>query len=220
MTDESANRDRTIRDHYERVWSAGDAWSFETSDYERERLDFLSAAVADRHYRRALEIGCGAGALTERLEEHADELLAIDVADAAIIRARRRLGERGRSGRVTFLAANAMTHDFAGSGPWDLIVLAETIYCLGWLYPVFDIGMLALALAESLAPGGRLLLANTFGAERDWLLRPFLILTYRDLFLNVGLERERETEFTGTKDGEAFRVLVSLLRRRSASGQG
>lgn len=220
MADDSADRDRTIRDHYDGVWSVGDRWSFETSDYERKRLDFLAAFLADRRYRRAVEIGCGAGALTERLEPFVDDLHALDVAAAAIARAEERLGPRGRRGGVTFLAANAMTHDFEATGPWDLIVLSETIYCLGWLYPAFEVGLFALALAASLAPGGRLLLANTFGAERDWLMRPCLILTYRDLFVNVGLERERETEFIGTKDGEDFRVLVSLFRRPDAPGGG
>ena len=207
-------RHRTIRDHYEKVWSAGDAWSFDTSPYEAARFAALMAVLADRRHGRAVEIGCGAGAFTEHLRGVADHLLALDVAEAAIARARERCARAIPGNAVDFVAANAMEYDFEATGPWDLVVLVETIYCLGWLYPFFDIGLFAMELAAALAPGGRLLLSNTFGAERDWLMRPCLINTYRDLFRNVGLELERETTFTGIKDGEEFRVLVSLFRRQ------
>lgn len=208
--------DAHIRAHYEGVWAAGDAWNFETSAYERERHAFLAGLIADRRYPRAVEIGCGSGCLTALLRGLADHVLAIDVAAPAIERARTRAAAEPGGGTVEFLAANAMEHDFAASGPWDLVVLTETIYSLGWLYPFFDLGLFASHLAESLASGGRLLLANTYGAERDWLMRPFLIDTYRDLFVNVGLAVERETVFTGVKDGEEFRVLTTLFQRPAA----
>lgn len=216
MIDRTA-ADTRIREHYERVWTAGDAWDFETSAYERDRHAFLASMVADRRYRRVVEIGCGSGCLTVLLRGLADHVLAIDVATAAIERARSRAAPESAPGTVEFLAANAMDHDFAEGGPWDLVVLAETVYSLGWLYPFFDLGMLALELRDALAPGGRLLLSNTYGAERDWLMRPFLIDTYRDLFVNVGLAVERETVFTGVKDGEEFRVLTTLLERPAAA---
>jgi predicted TPR repeat methyltransferase len=204
-----------IREHYERVWSAGDAWSFETSAFERQRYDFLDGLIADRRYARAVEIGCGSGCFTERLRAVADHVVALDVAAAAIERARERHATVA-GGTVEFLAANAMEHDFEAGSPWNLVVFTETIYSLGWLYPFFDLGMLAIQLKDSLAADGRLLLANTYGAEKDWLMRPFLIDTYRDLFVNAGLTVETETRFRGIKDGEAFTVLATLLRRNDA----
>lgn len=213
MTTNPEDIDRTVREHYRRVWESEDAWELDSSEYESRRLDALVAIVSDRIHDNVVEIGCGAGALTGRLEACAGRILAIDVADSAIERARRTLGEHGRHGRVEFQTANAMHHDFAASGPWDLIVLAETIYCLGWLYSAFDVGLFARGLAESLAPGGRLLLSNTFGQPKDWLMMPCLILTYRDLFLNCGLERERESTFEAVKNGVEFRVLSTLFRR-------
>jgi hypothetical protein len=56
---------------------------------------------------------------------------------------------------------------------------------------MFDVALLAANLREAMQPGGRLLLANTYGANKDWLLRPWLIDTYRDLFRNVGFALER-----------------------------
>lgn len=208
MVDRSA-ADATIREHYERVWSAGDAWGFETSAFERDRYDFLAGLVSDRRYARAVEIGCGSGCFTTRLAGLAEHVLALDVAAAAIERARGQAMPTP-AGQVEYLAANAMEHDFATGGPWNLIVLAETIYSLGWLYSTFDLGMFALHLRESLAADGRLLLANTYGAERDWLMRPFLIDTYHDLFRHVGLAIEKESSFEGVKDGETFRVRATL----------
>lgn len=210
MVDRSA-ADTRIREHYERVWSAGDAWSFETSAFERDRFDFLAGLIADRRYGRVVEIGCGSGCFTSRLRGLADHVLALDVATAAIERARGQPAVAG-AGSAEFVVANAMDHDFAVGGPWDLIVLTETVYSLGWLYSFFDLGMFTLHLRESLAAGGRLLLSNTYGAERDWLMRPFLIDTYRDLFVNVGLAIEDESVFMGVKDGETFRVLATRLR--------
>jgi hypothetical protein len=70
--------------------------------------------------------------------------------------------------------------------------------------------MLASNLLANLQPGGRLLLANTYGSEKDWLMRPWLIDTYRDLFRNVGFRLESESLFEGIKDDCPMRVTMSL----------
>ena len=63
------------------------------------------------------------------------------------------------------------------------------------------------------AGGGRFLMANTFGDTAGYLLRPWVIRTYRDLWVNVGFLLEREEVFHGTKDDTQLDVLISLLRR-------
>lgn len=108
-----------------------------------------------------------------------------------------------------------MEYDLATSGPWDLIVFSETIYSLGWLYPMFDLGMLAANLFEATVPNGRLLLANTFGTEKDWLMRPWLINTYHDLFRHVGYRLELDEVFCGTKDTVEMKVRMSLFSKPS-----
>jgi SAM-dependent methyltransferase len=202
---------RRMRDHYQKVWEAGDAWQFEQSEYERKRYDHLAGLLADRRYGRALEIGCGSGGLTRRLAPLADRLVALDIAEAAVDRAR---SATAGLANVEVRAANAMEFDLAAEGPWDLVVLTETVYSLGWLYPLFDLAYFAHRLFEATAPGGRLLLANTYGpGEGDWLLRPWLIDTYRDLFRNVGFRVGREGRFHGVKDGVALEVLTTLFAR-------
>ena len=54
-------------------------------------------------------------------------------------------------------------------------------------------------------------MANTYGGVEDYLLRPWLIRTYRDLFLNVGYRLEDEEVFCGTKDGADLKVPISLF---------
>ncbi len=208
-----------MREHYETVWQAGDAWGFETSEFEQARYAHQLEVLAGQRYERALEIGCGSGCFTRRLASIADRVVALDIAEAAIERARVQAAGAG-PGTVEFRVADAMHFDPHAEGPWDLVVLSETMYCLGWLYPFFDIAWFACQLFNATRAGGRLLLTNTYGQEeKDWLLQPWLIDTYRDLFRNVGYRLENEDVFRGTKDGVAFEILLSLFHK-SPSGVG
>jgi SAM-dependent methyltransferase len=208
MTDRAAAADR-VREHYERVWQSGDAWELESSPFEAARYDCQLALLDGRRYPRALEIGCGSGVFTRRLAGVADRVLAIDVAEAAVGRARAAVAG---AGAVEVRAADVMQLDLRDGGPWDLVVFSETIYCLAWAYPFFDVAYLAARLRDAAAPGGRLMLANTYGAgANDWLLRPWLIDTYRDLFRNVGYQLRTEDVFRGTKHDVELAVLMSLF---------
>jgi SAM-dependent methyltransferase len=209
------NRERigeTMQQHYQDVWSRDDPWDFETSEFEQLRFARQLEVVGTRRYERVLEIGCGAGAFTGRLASIADHVVALDIAPAAIERAKQRRIPRGT---VDFRVANIMEYDARSEGPWDLIVMSETIYCLGWLYSFFDVGWRIAELFDSLRGGGRFLLANTYGGEQDYLLLPWLINTYRDLFINIGFRLESEEVFNGMKDGVDIKVLLSLFTRTS-----
>jgi len=206
--------DEQARTFFEDLWHQGDYWELETSAFEEARYAALLAPLAGRRYARALEIGCGAGTFTRRLAGLAGRVLAIDVAPSAITRARDALAP---AAGVDFRVANVMDHAFRDEGPFDLIVVSETIYYLGWLYPFFDVAWLASEIHEATRPGGRLLLANTFGGCDDALLRPGMIRTYHDLFRNVGYRLEAERVFRGNKNGAELEVLISLLVKPSAA---
>ena len=94
--------------------------------------------------------------------------------------------------------------------PWDLIVVNETIYYLGWLYTFFDVSWFAAELFASTRAGGQLLIANTCGGVDDYLLTPSIIRTYHDLFDNVGYKRTAERVFNGTKSGARLEVRLPL----------
>src|SRR5262249_48774561 len=154
-----------------------------------------------RRYGRTLEIGCGIGTFTRRLALHSDSILAVDVSQTAISRARETVAGPGR---VDFMDQNIMQFDVKAQGPWDLIVMNETIYYLGWLYSFFDVSWLALQMFEATRGGGRFLMANTCGGLEDYLLRPWIIATYHDLFVNVGYQVSAAKTFHGSKNGMAI----------------
>jgi predicted TPR repeat methyltransferase len=209
-----ARIDRKARDFFEDLWKQGDPWELDTSEFEQQRLARLLATLDGRRYQHMLEIGCGTGSFTRHLARIADHIVALDIAPAAI--ARTQTTAVG-PGIVDFRLANIMEYDVRAEGPWDLVVMSETIYYLGWLYPFFDVGWLASELFASTRVGGRLLLANTEGGCDDALLLPWLIRTYRDLFLNVGYDVEAEDLFCGAKHGIDLKVLISLFTKPSSS---
>jgi predicted TPR repeat methyltransferase len=210
---QDGDRDRLgarARRFFDDLWTQGDYWKLETAEFDQRRHARSLQLLEDRRYARALEIGCGAGAFTSRLATVCDRITALDVSSAAIASAR----ERGIDpGVVEFREANIMDMAPETEGPWDLIVMSETIYYLGWLYSFFDVSWLAHRLLTAVAPGGRFLMVNTLGESVGYLLRPWLICTYRDLFLNVGFQGDHEEVFRGAKDGVQLEALITVLQR-------
>lgn len=190
--------------HFEDVWRHGEYWDLDAALDSASR-DRQFAAVADRRYGRALEIGCGAGAFTERLAELTDDLLAIDIAPTAIEAARARGVERPG---VRLAAADIMSFDVTAA-PWDLVVMSETIYCLGWAYPFYDVAWMLRQLATTQPPGGRLLMANTYGRGRDRTLEPWLIDAYLDLVSRVGYTLEHREIVRGLKGGTEYEIALT-----------
>ena len=196
---------------FDQLWSAGDPWALETADYDQRKDDYLLTLLADRRYPRALEVGCGGGTFSAKLTRVVDDLVAVDVSTLAIEAARKRDEPLDN---VRFCVANIMDYDLVGEGPWDLVVLSETIYYVGWLYPYFDVAWLAHQLFVATQPGGRLLLVNTDGGEGHYLHQRWILQTYQDLFVNVGYQVERQEIFRGSKNGvDREAIMVVFVRR-------
>lgn len=206
-----ADADRRAAAYFSELWRVGDPWDLETSPFEQAKYDAQLALIdaGARRYGRALEIGCAAGAFTRRLAERCDSVVALDIAEPAIALAR----ARTRTTNVDYRVGNIMQWDAELDGQWDLVVLAETVCYLGWLYPFFDVAWLAHRLHEGTRPGGRLLLANTCGGVDDYLLRPWIIRTYHDLFRNAGFAVRHDTVFRGVKNGVEIEALITLAER-------
>ena len=78
-------------DYFEQMFQdTPDPWDFETSAYEQAKYAQTLAALGDRRFDRALEIGCANGVLTARLAPYCERLLAIDVSETALDLARAR----------------------------------------------------------------------------------------------------------------------------------
>ena len=210
MTERESNSQKA-QSFFEELWKRGDPWDIETSDFEQRRCARLLQILSARRYAKALEIGCATGVFTHLLARVADRSVALDISATAIACARKAwTGPDSTEFRV----ANIIEYDPRAEGPWDLVVMSDMIYFLGWLYPFFDVAWLAMELFAATTAGGQLLLANCYGGAEDYLMRPSLIRTYRDLFVNVGYRVNAEEVFRGTKNGVPIEALVTLFEKK------
>ena len=209
MTDRERLGDQAFQ-FAEGLWRRGDVWEFDTSEFERARWARLIEILDRARYSRILELGCGAGHFTRLLARLADHVVAFDIAPSAITRAR---AAEGGTTTIDYRVGNAMEYGWRADGQWDLVVMNETICYLGWLYPFFDIAWFASEIHAAIRPGGQFLMANSMDEHYDKLLLPFVIRTYRDLFLNVGCRLVQEEIFSGTKHEVRFDVLISLFEK-------
>ena len=201
------------RTFFEDLWRQGDPWELESSEFEQARYARQLAMLEGSRYASVLEIGCGAGVFTRSLAEMADHVVALDIAEGAIAQALSKVS----ADNVDFRVVNVMEFDPVAEGPWDLVVMSETIYYLGWLYSFFDVAWLASRLFSASREGGRFLLTNAEGDVDDYLILPWIVRTYRDLFLNVGYEPLSEEVFRASKHAVTFEVLISLFVKPGGS---
>ena len=136
-----------------------DPWRFASSPYEREKYAASLAALGGRRFSAGLEIGCSIGVLTEHLAACCDALLAIDVAEAAIEKA------RSRCAALPVRFENRLIPADWPAGRYDLIVLSEVLYYLA----APDLVKTAALAASALNPGGGVLLVHYLG-ETDYPL--------------------------------------------------
>jgi SAM-dependent methyltransferase len=196
--------------YFDELWSRGDPWGLETSEFEHKRYARLLEILKCPKYERVLEIGCGSGTFTRLLAPMAQHLLALDVSTNAIARAQT---AKGKLKDVEFRVANIMDYDVQAEGPWDLIVMSETVYFLGWLYSLFDVCWLASQLFKATRDGGELLLANLQGEAHGPLFLPGIIRTYEHLFVNMGYQCQYQEIFRDKKDGIDLEIAMSLLTK-------
>jgi SAM-dependent methyltransferase len=198
------------RAYFDDLWSRGDPWGLETSEFEHKRYARLLEILTRPKYERVLEIGCGSGTFTRLLAPKAQQLLALDVSAQAIARAQ--TAEHTPS-HVEFRIANIMDYDVQAEAPWDLIVMSETIYFLGWLYPLFDVCWLASELFKATRDNGELLLANLQGEAHGPIFLPGIIRTYEHLFVNMGYQSHYQDLFRSKKDGVDLEIAMLLVRK-------
>jgi SAM-dependent methyltransferase len=144
--------------YFERLYAADpDPWRFKTSAYEVAKYAATVAAVADRRYAAALEVGCSIGELSARIAPLCDAFLGLDIAEAPLAEARRRCAGLAQT-RFACMAV---------PGAWPegqfLILLSEVLYFLN----AADIRATAARVRACLSPGGRVLLVNWIGEPAD-----------------------------------------------------
>ena len=205
-----AEKSEKARRFFDRLWQAGDYWQLDKDPFERDKYYRQLAHLKDRRYGKILEIGCGSGLFTRALAPLGERVIAIDVSPSAIDRAKK-LGTA--NGVIDFQCASALDFEPKSHGPFDLVVMSETIYYLGWIYTFFEVSWLAAELFDATSPGGRFLMCNSVGKGESYLHRRFVLETYRDVFRNVGYRMVAEDSFSGTKDGIPQDSLIHLFEK-------
>ncbi|WP_314960722.1 nodulation methyltransferase NodS [Bradyrhizobium cosmicum] len=140
----------------ERELANDDPWRLDDNPFERMRhTQLLRLSMSSGAVSNGLEIGCAAGAFTEKLAPHCKRLTVIDVMPRAIGRAVQRTK---RWSHINWAATDIL--QFSTEELFDLIVVAEVLYYLE------DVTRMRIAIdkmVKMLAPGGHLI----FGSARD-----------------------------------------------------
>jgi glycosyltransferase involved in cell wall biosynthesis/peptidoglycan/xylan/chitin deacetylase (PgdA/CDA1 family)/SAM-dependent methyltransferase len=146
------------RAYWESVYATADPWAYgspyEQLKYQRT-LDLLPPAPIDR----ALEVACSEGWFTAMLAPRVGHLIASDISETALQRARARCAGRGsiEYRRLDFF-------DEPLPGDLDLLVCSEVLYDLA---DRAALERLAARLAAALKPGGHLLTAHAHLLKDD-----------------------------------------------------
>ena len=152
-------------DELDRWYGTADPWRYEENPDDARRRDVLLSELPERPYRSVLDIGCGEGFITRRLP--GERILAVDLSEAAILRARERPDPRieFRRGDIFGIV------ELAAGERFDLVVIT------GVLYPQYIGAAHSLVyhlVDQVLAPGG--VLASVHIDEWYRARFPFLLL--------------------------------------------
>ncbi len=148
--------------YFDDVYKANDdPWNFATSDYERAKYEATIAALPQKHYTHAFEIGCSIGVLSGMLAVRCDALLSVDASELPLKTARERLA---KFPRVT-VAQRSIPADFP-TGQFDLIVLSE----VGYYLSIADLTRARTKIVENLTTGGDLVLVHWTPPVHDYPL--------------------------------------------------
>ena len=138
-----------------------DPWNYRASPYERGKYQVTLESLSRPRYANAFEPACSLGELTAMLASRCGRLLATDVSETAVERARVRCAGLHN--------VRIECRDLRGGlegGPFDLIVLSE----IGYYFDIESLAVLARQLAEGLCINGELIAVHWRGHSNDHVL--------------------------------------------------
>ena len=148
--------------YFDNVYQANeDPWSFETSPYEQQKYEATLAALPNKHYDSAFEIGCSIGVLTQMLAPRCKRLLSVDASELPLKTARARLANNP----TVTIQQMAIPDQFPDSS-FDLILLSE----VGYYFSRPDLARVRQLLIDHLLPNGHLLLVHWTPLVHDYPL--------------------------------------------------
>lgn len=157
-------------------------------------------ALAGIRAERGLEVGCAEGHLTRRLAAHVGELVACDMVDEALRRARNTCAELRN---ICFLEID-VRRDWP-PGTFDLIVCSDVLY----YFSKREVREIVRQSARHVRPDGFLLFANEWHSRYRWQTPPtYVVEQFRgaDAWEPVGVRKHDSIE----KDRS---LTIALFRR-------
>jgi 2-polyprenyl-3-methyl-5-hydroxy-6-metoxy-1,4-benzoquinol methylase len=138
--------------HFDRLFAhSDDPWRYQGDVVSESRRELLLRMLPEQRCQRMLEIGCATGWITEHLAQRAETLLAVDISNAAIARAKERC--EGLI-HVDFECVDLLHGSLHGQ--FETIVCAGVLVYLPWNAQ----RRLRDHIASVLAPHGHLLLEH------------------------------------------------------------
>ncbi|WP_377295036.1 methyltransferase domain-containing protein [Rhizobium sp. SG2393] len=146
----------------------------------------LLATTGNRHFARAVDLGCGTGLLGAELRAHVDHLEGYDLSAGMLAKAEGK-GLYDRLGEADLSLAPEACGVFAagcGEGRADLAAAADVLMYLGALDPVFTI------VTRLIGPGGLFAFSvEDAGADGDVVLRPSLRFAHSQTYVSGLVEK-------------------------------
>lgn len=144
-----------------RYRTSTDPWRFASSTYELNRYHTTLDALSRPSYRRGFEPGCSIGVLTAALAARVEHLIACDISETAVARARERCRDLSHVEIFRCDAADVLLEN-----SFDLIVFSE----LGYYFCVNRLAAMVRQMARRLEPGGEFVAVHWLGTSSDHLL--------------------------------------------------
>ncbi len=139
-------------DYFAKTYAGSeDPWQLAGRWYEQRKYALTIAALPVARYRRGLEAGCSVGVLTSLLAQRCEQLLAVDLAAAAVATASRRVADV----KHVTVEQRALPGEWP-MGSFDLIVISE----IGYYFSPSDFEALMASAADALEPAGTLILVH------------------------------------------------------------
>lgn len=111
---------------FEDFYRESDPWQIENSPWEKYRSKIISEVLKEKQFTSALDIGCGEGTFTRKLQ-NCESISAFDISKQAIARAKLSNSESTMS-KIDYFVEDLAK--FKAKDKFDLIICLETIYYL------------------------------------------------------------------------------------------
>lgn len=201
---------QALRWRFGKGWSLGDfqgrynaknsdAWGYLSDARHLKRRDRILSHLPKLSGKKVLEIGCAEGFITERLLAEGATVVACDLSDQAVARARKYCQD---SEHATFVAVD-IRQDIPGKH-FDICIASDVLYYLSET----ENRTVAKRLAEQMQPDGVLLFANEWNRSYRNLTHPHQTIS---IFESTGKWKASDVDIQ--QEGEDTMHVVAALNR-------